>query len=206
MRGPRGGVTEASQSIALGWRALTTNQFVFGYGSLVPDLGLGDDSLARACRLTDHRRVWDVAMDNSVTLPDYKHYLDARDGSRPDVLVTFLNLRRAPGHSVNGVLIAVDEARLRTLDRRERNYERREVTSAIEPPCGGRAWTYFGRSEACLRFADGARTGRAVVDRSYLDGVRAGFAALGTEALSAFDASTDAHGCHVLELLRVELD
>lgn len=184
---------------------MTSEQFVFAYGSLVPDLADGDGSLlANVCSLRGYRRAWDVAMDNSVTLPRYKHYLDARDGSRPDVLVTFLNLRPAPNHSVNGVLIEVDDAQLLALDRRERNYERRDITSAFEPPCDGRVWTYFGRPEACLRFAEGAALGRAVVDRAYLDSVHAGFAALGPEALSAFDASTDAHGCRVLELLRVD--
>jgi hypothetical protein len=185
---------------------LPPDQFVFAYGSLVPDLAYGDDSVAGICRLRDHRRVWNVAMDNAVTLPRYKHYLDAHDRSRPDVLVTFLNVRGAPGDSVNGVLIGVDDAGLRMLDERERNYERRDVTAAIEPPCVGRVWTYFGRPEACSRFAEGAEIGRAVVDRAYLDSVRAGFAALGPEALSAFDESTDAHGCRVLELLRVEHD
>jgi hypothetical protein len=185
---------------------LPPDQFVFAYGSLVPDLARGDDSAASVCRLRDHRRMWNVAMDNTVTLPRYKHYVDAHDGSRPDVLVTFLNVRAAPGHSVNGVLIGVDDAELRVLDKRERNYERREVSAAIEPPCHGHVWTYFGRPEACSRFAEGAGVGRAVVDRAYLDGVRAGFAALGREALSAFDESTDAHGCRVLELVRVEHD
>lgn len=182
------------------------DQFVFAYGSLVPDLGHGDDSAARICHLSGYRRAWNVAMDNTVTLPLYKHYVDAHDGSRPDVLVTFLNVRPAPGHSVNGVLINVDDAGLHTLDRRERNYERRDVTAAIEPPCDGRVWTYFGRPEACSRFAQGAGSGRAVIDRAYLDSVRAGFGAYGAEALSAFDESTDAHDCRVLELLRVEHD
>ncbi len=185
---------------------MASDQFVFAYGSLVPDLRGERSSVMPACRLRDHRRVWNVAMDNSVTLPQYKHYLDARDSSRPDVLVTFLNLRPAPGHDVNGVLVQVGDAELLALDRRERNYERRDVSAAIEPACDGRVWTYFGRAEACLRFAEGAQIGRAVVDRSYLDSVRAGFASLGPDALSAFEASTDAHTCRVLDLLRVDLD
>lgn len=183
-------------------------EFVFAYGSLVHDLGEGSE--LHLARLRDHRRAWNVAMDNARTLPGYKYYLDARDGSRPDVHVTFLNLLPAPGEAVNGVLVPVDRERLRALDRRERNYRRREVTSAIEPPRAGgptpaRVWTYFGRPGACRRFEQGMSAGRAVVDRAYLDGVLRGFAALAADASAEFERSTDPHGCRVLELTRVDL-
>jgi cation transport regulator ChaC len=181
-------------------------QFVFVYGSLVWDLADGRSGPVRAARLHDHRRAWNVAMDNAVSLPGYKYYLDARDGSRPDVLVTFLNLVAAPGNRVNGMLVPVRRDELAALDRRERNYERREVTVSIEAPPAGRVWTYFGRPEAQKRFEDGSRAGRTVVERSYLDRVRAGFAALAPEALSEFDQSTDRHGCSVMELTRIDLD
>lgn len=180
------------------------SQFVFAYGSLVHDLG-GQGLAARAACLRDHRRVWNVAMDNALSLPGYKYYLDARDCSRPQVAVTFLNIVSAPGHRVNGVLVPVGAHELTELDRRERNYERLEVTCSIEPAAGARVWSYFGRPEARERFERGRRAGRAVVDRSYLDAVRAGFAALGDGSLAEFDASTDPHRCGVLELVRVEL-
>jgi cation transport regulator ChaC len=182
-------------------------EFVFAYGSLVHDLGEGPGP--RPARLRDHRRVWNVAMDNALTLPGYKYYLDPRDGSRPEVHVTFLNLLPARGQAVNGVLVPVDRERLRALDRRERNYERREVTAAIElagaEPPPARVWTYFGRAEACKRFREGSRAGRAVVDKGYLDGVLRGFAALASGAAAEFERSTDPHGCRVLELTRVEV-
>ena len=180
------------------------SQFVFAYGSLVRDLG-GQSLAGRTARLLDHRRAWNVAMDNALSLAGYKYYLDARDSSRPEVAVTFLNLVAAPGNRVNGMLVPVGAQELAELDRRERNYERLEVSSAIEDSTDARVWTYYGRPDARERFEHSRRTGRAVVDKSYLDAVRAGFAALGEESLAEFDASTDPHGCGVLKLVRIEL-
>lgn len=178
---------------------------VFAYGSLVRDLAGGEELVRRAAHLRDHRRAWNVAMDNSVTLPGYKYYLDAEDRSRPEVFVTFLNLLPAPGQRVNGLLVPVRAEELVELDRRERNYARREVTASIEPVPQGRVWSYFGKPEACRRFATGLRAARAVIDESYLERVRAGFEALSDSALSEFEQSTDPHGCRALRLLRVDL-
>jgi hypothetical protein len=178
---------------------------VFAYGSLVRDLAGGGRLVRPAARLRDHRRAWNVAMDNSVTLPGYKYYLDAEDSSRPEVFVTFLNLLPAPGHRVNGMLVPVGAEELVELDRRERNYARHEVTASIEPVAEGRVWSYFGKPEACRRFAAGLRAARAVVDESYLERVRAGFEALSDDALAEFEQSTDPHDCRALRLLRVDL-
>lgn len=185
------------------------SELVFAYGSLVRDLGAA--AALRPARLRHHRRAWNVAMDNALTLPGYKYYLDARDGSRPGVHVTFLNLLPAPGRSVNGVLVPVDAEQLLALDRRERNYRRREVTASIElsaegaSPPPSRVWTYFGRAEACALFEEGMRAGSAVVDKAYLEGVQRGFAALAPDGPAEFERSTDPHGCRVLELTRVEV-
>jgi hypothetical protein len=179
--------------------------YVFAYGSLVRDLADGEVLALRGAHLRDHRRAWNVAMDNSVSLPGYKYYLDAGDCSRPEVFVTFLNLIAAPGGRVNGMLVPVSAEELLELDRRERNYTRREVTTSIEPAAEGRVWSYFGKPEACRRFVAGLRAARAIVDESYLERVRAGFEALGHDALAEFAQSTDPHGCRTLKLLRVDL-
>ncbi|HTZ86135.1 MAG TPA: gamma-glutamylcyclotransferase family protein [Solirubrobacteraceae bacterium] len=207
-------------------------EFVFAYGSLVRDLaaltnvvardgateGKLDAIQPRPARLRDHRRAWNVAMDNALTLPGYKYYLDARDGSRPEVHVAFLNLLAAPGHVVNGMLVPVEADQLSALDRRERNYLRHEVTELSETGGGlgsesesgaaatpARVWTYYGRPEACRRFEDGRRAGCVVVDQAYLENVRAGFAALAADGLAEFERSTEPHGCRVLALTRVEV-
>ena len=56
------------------------------------------------------------------------------------------------------------------LDRRERNYDRREVTPLIEGDLGGdRIWAYFGSADGRRRLADARRSGTGVVVRGYLD-------------------------------------
>jgi hypothetical protein len=145
-------------------------------------------------------------MDNSLSVPGYKYYRDVRDGSRPRVFVTFLNLVPALGGLVNGVAFPVDSARLAELDARERNYERREVAASLSEPFDARVWTYIGSAVAEDRFRRGMSERRAVIDKRYLDGVRDGFARLTAGSLAEFDASTDPHDCAVVELERVEID
>jgi cation transport regulator ChaC len=182
-----------------------SDEYVFAYGSLLRDLGGSLDERMKPCRLRDHRRAWNVAMDNTLTLPGYKVYLSATDSSRPAVFVTFLNLVPADGRHVSGVLFAVDDEELAALDERERNYDRRDVTGLVDEERTGRVWTYVGKPEAEQRFALGAREGRAVIARAYLESVRAGFELIAADAIEEFDATTDPHGCPVLELRRVEI-
>jgi cation transport regulator ChaC len=180
-------------------------QYVFGYGSLLRGRDGSEPPGARACRLHGYRRAWNVAMDNSLSVPGYKYYRDVRDASRPRVFVTFLNLVPALGGVVNGLAFPVDSARLAELDRRERNYERHEIRGSLSEPFDGPAWTYIGSAAAEERFRCGLSQGRAVIDKRYLDGVRAGFARLTAGSLAEFDASTDPHDCLVVKLERVEL-
>jgi cation transport regulator ChaC len=183
-----------------------SDEYVFAYGSLLRDLSSAPGARIEPCRLRDHRRVWNVAMDNTLTLAGYKLYLSAADSSRPAVFVTFLNVVPADGRHVGGVLFAVGAEELEALDRRERNYDRRDVTGLVDARPAGRVWTYLGKPEAERRFELGAREGRAVIDKAYLESVRAGFRLIAADALEEFDATTDPHGCPVVELRRVELD
>jgi hypothetical protein len=152
-------------------------------------------------RLRGVRRVLGVAMDNTVDLPGYKFYRDPRDGSRPAVMVAFADLVAAPGGApaVNGVLVAAPD--LEALDRRERNYDRIDVTDRLDDPPAGRVWAYFGSAAGRARFA----AGPAVVARGYVEAVQAGFRALGPEEHRAFLESTDFGGVPVMALERVDL-
>ena len=143
-------------------------------------------------------------MDNTRDLPAYKHYLEPETGGRPAVYVAYLDLAPQPADSVNGLVFPVDAGGLEELDRRERNYERREVGDQINPPPGGRVWAYFGSAAARERFERGRSAGTAVVDRAYLDGVRDGFARLGRLELERFDASTDPPPVPIRVLERVD--
>jgi len=137
--------------------------FVFAYGSL-----LGVEAAA-PCVLHDHARGWDVAMDNRETIPGYKYYLDG-DGGRPAVYVTFLAIRLQPGASVAGAVFAVDDAMLAALDRRERNYDRRDVSDLVD--VDARVWAYVGSEAGRARCVAGRAAGTAVVAQQYLEQVR----------------------------------
>jgi hypothetical protein len=173
--------------------------YIFGYGSLAADLAGG-----HAAELHGHRRVWGVAMDNSVDLAGYKHYRLRRDGRRPAVCVAFLDIVADEHACTSGVCVAVEPAQLPALDLRERNYERIDVTDAV-PAARGTVWAYAGTPAGRRRLRDARAAGSAVVSRDYLERTRAAFARLGPPALAEFER-TAALGddLPVWELERVE--
>lgn len=171
-----------------------SRQWVFGYASLIADHAGADAVPAELC---GYRRVWGVAADNTRTIPGYKVYLDRSDGSRPEVFVSFLDLEPDPKATVHGLARPVDAARLAALDRRERNYERVDVSPAVRGP-GGRVWAYMGSRDGRARLREGVKRGRAVVSRDYVDKVRAAL-----RALPEADALPD--GLPVRDLDRVDL-
>lgn len=177
------------------------NAYVFGYGSLT---SLSPNAVVQAV-LMGFVRAWDVAMDNRLTIPGYKYYLDPATGERPSAFVTFLNIQRQPGSEVGGVLVPVDSTSLAVLDARERNYTRIDVTHDVGPATGERVYTYIGTAQARDRFRSGVRSETAVIDSNYLKGVEAGFQSLGSDALAAFRASTRPAVCRQRPLQRVDV-
>ena len=150
-------------------------QFVFGYGSLV----VGAPILP--ARLRGHRRVWGVAMDNAVDIRGYKSYRSSTDGTRPAVFVAFLDIVRDASATTDGALLPADDALLRRLDARERNYDRVGVTDHIDGAPPGTVWAYRGSADGRARLARGRRDGTAVVAVDYIEAVRAALAVLGSE-------------------------
>jgi len=175
-------------------------EWVFGYASLAADYA-GVDSVA--CELPGHRRVWGVAADNSRTIPGYKVYLDRRDGSRPAVHVAFLDIVEDPDASVGGIALPVDASALRTLDARERNYDRHDVTGLVAG-VQGRVWTYAGSADGRQRLRRGRSAGTAVLSADYLDKVHAGFRALGGQHHERLLASLAGDDLPVRDLERLD--
>lgn len=173
---------------------------VFGYGSLVLDGG----GRGRLARLPGYRRAWGVATDNVHAIPGYKMYLLRSDGSRPAVYVAFVDLVPDPTSNANGLVRRVPRSELAELDRRERNYDRVEVTGQIDG-VEGRVWTYRGSAAGRERLRRGRAEDRAVVSRDYLAKVHAGFRGLGQEEYEAFLGSSDLDGLPELDLERVDL-
>jgi hypothetical protein len=176
-----------------------TPEFIFGYGSLVAALERGHVATLRA-----HRRVWGVAMDNGRDLPGYKSYRLRADGSRPQVFVAFLDIEPDPAATVIGVCTPVADGELAGLDDRERNYDRVDVTDAIDG-ARGRVWAYRGSRAGRQRLHEGFASGRAAVSRDYLDGVLAGIAAFAPHEAQAMRGSPAEAGLVVLDLERVEV-
>lgn len=182
-------------------------EFVFGYGSLAawgerespPTRGMRPEEFV--AELRGHRRLWGVAMDNRRDLPGYKWYA-APDGRRPAVFVAFLDVVECDDADtgVTGLCRPVDAAALAALDRRERNYERVDVSDRVAGGgTGARVWTYRGSAAGRARLAAGRRTGTAVIDAGYLRAVQRGFAALGQPTPLAPD------GLPVMDLIRHDL-
>lgn len=163
--------------------------WVFGYGSLV-DAGrlarfLASHGLALGahehCRLRGFARTWSVAMDNALTLPGYKYYLDPATGARPPVHVAFLNIEAAGADAeVAGILFEADAATLRILDRRERNYDRVDITGSISATVAGMVagtvWSYVGHAQAAARYRQGLARRALVIEEGYRDAIARAFA------------------------------
>jgi len=176
-------------------------EYVFGYGSLVAGAPGGF-----VAELRGMRRRWGVAMDNRADVPGYKCYLDS-DGRRPAVSVCFLDIAPDPGARarVNGVCVPVGAEALAALDRRERNYDRIDVTDQIAAPPGARIWAYRGSADGRARFDAAVRAGTAVIDAGYLTAVQTAFRALGQAQWAACAPSLHPAGLPVVELVRREL-
>lgn len=175
---------------------------MFGYGSLVTPEG-GRIAGLTPSSLLGYRRTWGVAMDNSQAIPGYKRYLDPDSGTAPRCFVVFLNIVADAGGRVNGAIFPVSRDELAALDRRERNYDRIDVSAQLAEPVRGTAWTYAGSRAATERFETGRRQGTAVISRAYLEVVRRGFASLGDGAAAEFEALTEEAPCPVVALRRV---
>jgi hypothetical protein len=175
-------------------------QYVFGYGSLVAGAPM------HPARLRGHRRVWGVAMDNSVDIPGYKSYRSSLDGSRPEVFVAFLDIVEDAGASTGGSLIAVDDALLGALDARERNYDRIDVTGQIEGgPPDATVWTYRGTVAGRARLDRAKRDGNAAVDVEYVLSIRTAMHALGFGPEAENEGWVDPDPLRLMVLDRVEI-
>jgi cation transport regulator ChaC len=161
--------------------------YVFGYASLVAL----EDADALPGRLRGFRRRWGVAMNNWEGGEEVKHWLDRPTGERPRIRVAYLDIEPSEGRTVNGVAIPVDAERLAMFDAREVNYERVDVSAAVEPAISGRVFAYVGLDTARERCRRGAVDSDTFVSRDYAAAVRRAFERLGPDALAEFDRTTD---------------
>ena len=190
------------------------SNFVFGYGSLMnvenlqKYLGhdLTPDSDFIFCGLRDFHRCWNIAMDNRIDLPNYKYYIEQKTGNRPEGFVTFLNIRPVQGKTIIGILFRVSDRELRNLDQRERNYQRIDVTKAIDIPIQEKAWVYIGLDEAEKRYQESLKQDNAMISQDYFDLVHNAYLSLGKEVFSNYVATTDKPRVPILNLEMRKVD
>ncbi len=173
--------------------------YIFGYGSLVAieslRVFLGREKMIpgdyQFCRLRDYQRTWNIARENKIDAPGYKYYIEADSEVRPDIYVTFLNVRPDPGTSIAGLLFGVTAAELKLVDQRERNYQRVEVRNHLDLKLTNPVWLYIGLPEAEQRFQRGQQTNTAVISKVYYELVHDAFLAQGPDAAADYLATTD---------------
>lgn len=169
--------------------------YVFGYGSLVKgeeqiEKYVGKKTMVTYCHLLGYKRIWNVAMDNRIVIDGYKYYND-ESGNRYDGFVTFLNICSSnPNDKLFGILFEVSEENLPELDKRERNYNRVDVTDLLDVPVDGKVWVYIGKNEAVERFTQGVTEGNITINLNYYNLVENAYKTLGKEALDNYFQTT----------------
>ncbi len=189
------------------------DNFVFGYGSLMNldklKKYLGRDLTFeldfKICGLRNFRRCWNIAMDNSLNLPNYKYYIEVETGNRPESFITFINIRPNQGKAISGILFRVSHQDLKKLDRRERNYQRIDVTKRIEEQVEGKVWTYIGLKEAEQRYEQGLKQNKGMIAQDYIDSIHYAYGSWGQEIWSNYVATTDRPKVPTLNLKRYQV-
>jgi len=183
--------------------------YIFGYGSLVNIEQLKkylhkEDVFYTYTHLNNHQRVWNIAMDNSNTIQNYKYYLN-NNKERENIFVTFLNIQKNRKSHINGILFEVDQTDLTKLDQRERNYNRINVTQDIQNKnIPGKIWTYIGTREAEERFQTGKKQQKSYINQNYINFVHESYKALGKDYFQDFLNSTKAQNLPQKELTLIK--
>lgn len=176
----------------------TTTTWVFGYGSLVSPASMartigrtatpGEIAVAQ---LDGYGRRWNYGAGQ--VRCSWVH----RDTTVDDGVMVALGLEASTHESVNGVAVLVDDDDLAGLDRRERNYDRTDVTDLIRfddpvpgvasaTPTGVRVVTYVPRASAVERYLAARDQQRAAIRQDYWDLVDGAFASLGDRHLEQY--------------------
>jgi cation transport regulator ChaC len=186
--------------------------WVFGYGSLVDPASFGQ-TLGRTLRpgidffqaeVDGFGRRWNYGVMHSTAVgPDAA-------GLTVEYTMIALGVVRSSGDSVNGVVGWVEEDELIELDRRERHYDRVDVTQAATvvgaehnaDGMQGSIVLYLPRREAIEHYERARDAGTAAIEQRYWDLVDAAFAAFGAESHARYRATTPAPDVPVLPLTR----
>jgi len=185
--------------------------WVFGYGSLESPASLAttigrvvDPSEVAVATLSGFGRRWNYGAKH--VRAQWTH----DDVAVADGVMVALGLESSQAESCNGVLVRVTVDDLHRLDRRERDYDRTDVTDqvtmsdpvagiATASPTGARFVTYIPRSSAVERYELARDARRAAIRRSYWDLVHHAFDVLGGDHLERY-ATTPTPDVPVVEM------
>jgi len=185
-----------------------TGMWIFGYGSLVSPVSFGH-TLGRTmspgvdfheAELAGYGRRWNYGV-----MTRSAESVDERGEIREWTIVA-LGLVEAVRESVNGVIGWVADDEVAALDRRERHYDRVDVSdlvatgdAAIDAP----VMTYVPRPEPIAHYRAARDRGTAAVEQRYWDLVDAAFGELGAGSRRRYHASTPAPDVPVVSM-RIE--
>lgn len=182
--------------------------WVFGYGSLVSPASFGA-TVGRELRpgrdffeaeLAGFGRRWNYGVRHTAGATAH------HDGSTRTWTIVALGLVESAVESVNGVIGWVDDAELVALDRRERYYDRVEVTASVDvvdaAAVSGPIVTYVPRPEARRHYEDARDRSVAAVEQRYWDLVDGAFLALGEDRRRRYHATTPPPDVPVLAMDR----
>jgi cation transport regulator ChaC len=181
--------------------------WVFGYGSLVSPESFGA-TIGRDLRsgidlfeaeLAGYGRRWNYALGSSSGR--------LTDGSRDEQLRTIiaLGLVAADDEAANGIIGWVRDDEVGALDRRERRYDRVDVTALTTSATDveGPIVTYVPRLEAVDDYEAARDQGVAAIELRYWDLVDHAFGELGPRQLAQYRATTPPPDVPILEMTRV---
>jgi len=180
--------------------------WVFGYGSLVDPSSFGA-TIGRELRpgvdffeaeVSGFGRRWNYGVIHASASGA------GPGGTTIDYTLVALGVVRAVDESVNGVVGWVDADELVLLDRRERHYDRVDVTdrSTVHGAgdVSGPVVVYVPRREAIEHYERARDEGRAAIEQRYWDLVDQAFAAFGSDAHARYLSTTPAPDVPVLSL------
>jgi hypothetical protein len=111
--------------------------------------------------------------------------------------ILYLNVRRDPASSINGMMFVVNQEELAAYDRRELIYDRVDVTRALDVKVeGGAAYLYECQPEYIM--TDVKSPAQAAVRASYLKIVEQGLENLDEEFRQQYLNSTDNPPAHLV--------